>query len=1034
MPTHSFELENTATAPYDVPVKIYRSKVTGMRIALVNVGAISNGVVNGFFTLATEAHSDDGCPHTLEHLVFLGSEKYPYKGLLDLLANRAFAQGTNAWTATDHTAYTITTAGAEGFINLLPVYLDHILFPTITDSGCYTEVHHINGDGEDSGVVYAEMQARENTCSSLMFNRIQSQLYQGTGYTSETGGKLADLRDLKVSSIRDYHKSYYRSDNLMCIITGDIEAADVFAAVQCVEDKVAKQMIPNLSPMTRPFTEIKAGALQTHYSVVEYADDDTTVGQVFVGWRGPGILDHKTMMSVDLLWTYMSHTPVSPLRRTFTECEEPYCSSVDYMTLPYEQTSQIVTFSGAQVERISEIKDRLVKLLKEVHDTEGIDMKRMADVIEQRRKSDLSAMETDPHNTVSEAIIQWFLYGEGDNDLQSTVDQEADINYASSLTADDWLALLDKYYISTNYVCVEGRPSLDAATKLREDEEKRIAAQRESLGETKLEQLAVDLDIAVAANDVEAPADLISSFRIPDAKKIHTIPVVSIEPLIPKANLTNGSDALRSHLLEGVDSSELPYNKMEFDHVPSKFVELRVNMDTSHLTPTQRLWLELYLDVMFELPINRNGSVIDYEDVVKELERDTVSHGNACGVTGGGSNFVCGSFPVMLSVEIKSQVPEYKKSVEWLGEFLWHSVPNAERFKVAINRLISDIPNSKRSEMTMTLALMRQLSLPSPHSNIYATNLIRQSNFLTNILSRLDAGEEQVKEVMAEFESFRACVTHPNRLTVNVIGNSFSLPTTPLNVWKDIAHTCPFLKEEATKPARVQRVQDLVNMENYGKALVYTPPSTESGYICVTWPGIKEFDDPDLPALKVLMEYMTACEGVFWKALRGKGYSYSYSLNALVEEGSMMFIITKASKLVQAFDESINIFKEFTGESGTTVEFDESLLQAAQSGCIYSELSKGETMSAAARQSFLHNQYTGLGSSASVKRLADIQAVTLDDLRRVAKIHLSGMLNAKLVNMVATVNPSKAEELTNGLAPYGYTLETVPDIEKYFNK
>lgn len=29
--------------------------------------------------------------------------------MLDSLANRCFAQGTNAWTDTDHTAYTLTT-------------------------------------------------------------------------------------------------------------------------------------------------------------------------------------------------------------------------------------------------------------------------------------------------------------------------------------------------------------------------------------------------------------------------------------------------------------------------------------------------------------------------------------------------------------------------------------------------------------------------------------------------------------------------------------------------------------------------------------------------------------------------------------------------------------------------------------------------------------------------------------------------------------------------------------------------------------
>ena len=56
------------------------------------------------------------------------------QGVLDLLANRCLAQGTNAWTDVDHTCYTVTTAGSEGFLNILPIYLDHILYPTLTVS------------------------------------------------------------------------------------------------------------------------------------------------------------------------------------------------------------------------------------------------------------------------------------------------------------------------------------------------------------------------------------------------------------------------------------------------------------------------------------------------------------------------------------------------------------------------------------------------------------------------------------------------------------------------------------------------------------------------------------------------------------------------------------------------------------------------------------------------------------------------------------------------------------------------------------
>ena len=42
---------------------------------------------------------------SLEHLIFTGSQEYPYKGILDQVANRCFAQGTNAWTGIDHTVY-----------------------------------------------------------------------------------------------------------------------------------------------------------------------------------------------------------------------------------------------------------------------------------------------------------------------------------------------------------------------------------------------------------------------------------------------------------------------------------------------------------------------------------------------------------------------------------------------------------------------------------------------------------------------------------------------------------------------------------------------------------------------------------------------------------------------------------------------------------------------------------------------------------------------------------------------------------------
>ena len=56
------------------------------------------------------------------------------------LANRCLSPYLNAWTAIDHTCYIMMTAGSEGFLNLMPIFLDHILNPTLNDSFFVTEV------------------------------------------------------------------------------------------------------------------------------------------------------------------------------------------------------------------------------------------------------------------------------------------------------------------------------------------------------------------------------------------------------------------------------------------------------------------------------------------------------------------------------------------------------------------------------------------------------------------------------------------------------------------------------------------------------------------------------------------------------------------------------------------------------------------------------------------------------------------------------------------------------------------------------
>ena len=60
-----------------VPAFKYISEETSLQVVLFKV---EGPLVNGYIAAGTEARDDLGCPHTLEHLIFLGSEEYPFKG------------------------------------------------------------------------------------------------------------------------------------------------------------------------------------------------------------------------------------------------------------------------------------------------------------------------------------------------------------------------------------------------------------------------------------------------------------------------------------------------------------------------------------------------------------------------------------------------------------------------------------------------------------------------------------------------------------------------------------------------------------------------------------------------------------------------------------------------------------------------------------------------------------------------------------------------------------------------------------------
>eukprot|EP00761_Pharyngomonas_kirbyi_P012880 gb/GECH01012907.1/.p1 GENE.gb/GECH01012907.1/~~gb/GECH01012907.1/.p1 ORF type:complete len:1026 (+),score=213.10 gb/GECH01012907.1/:1-3078(+) len=1005
------------------PVSKYVSQRTGMQVVLSQV---AGPCVNLYGALATEAHDDDGCPHVLEHLIFLGSEDYPYKGVLDKAANCCFAQGTNAWTDTDHTCYTLTTAGENGLLHMLPMYLDHILFPTLTDDGFVTEVHHVNGEAEDGGVVYCEMQARENTGISRTMLELQRLLFhEDCGYRYETGGLCSNLRSLTAQKVRDYHRAFYRPDNLAVVVTGQVSPDRLLRTIAAFEEKIPT---PNHHHHPRPWWGSSLPDLQASRDAeVEFPSDDDQEGAMcHVAWMGPSWDDMETRTALTVLWSYLADSAVSPLQKAFVERDDPYCGRVSVGELEHSRIVPLLHFSGVRTERLSLLEDLLMQTLRE-EVSRGIDMERMKAQLRRLRLGHASETEEDPHTTIALAAIGDFLYGKEPHQLESLLRDEDRFKQLESWSAEQWENLLHRTLIDPPHVTVRGRPSSSLAERLQKEERDRIDKQAKDIGEDRLKELGQEVDAAAERNDVEVPEDMIP---VPDVGELSPIPVIT-----HRSDGSYTSDQPEgTQLKEYVSQHGEPPVFAQFDHINSHFAEVHAYLDTSTLPEHLRPYIELYLESVFESAIERDGKVVPYDEVVRQLQAESVSTANGCGMTS--RNFVAGSFSSLLWISLKFENTDYERMMQWLRELLWQTRFDAERLSIAASKLINDVARARRDASTVTRSALKYINFDAQRSNHAACNFQRQHDFLLNVQRRL---EDEPSSVLEEIESFRRHVTDPSRLRLHIAGGLLSLgsrlskavntdflATAPARPSQPCTSQVPFIQQLLTS------AMDSSNDKNDASpshGAVFGLASTDSSYMQRTVPGINRYDDEDGPAMMVAVEYLTALEGPMWRQIRGQGLSYAYGIHTAPEEGLTYFTLFKSGNLPKAYAETQSILEEHTQPD----DFDEVEVKAARSASTFQLISREETMWEAASQRFL-NFLRRVPSNHNFRSLSAVQSVNRQDVCRVVQKYLAPLFSADKTNTVVTTNPNKVDEIARVFEnEYHQKLEKA-SLDNFFRK
>ncbi|KAI8354385.1 Metalloenzyme, LuxS/M16 peptidase-like protein [Mortierella sp. GBAus27b] len=978
----------------------FRSSQTGLSVVHVyNEGPI----VNGYFTLATESFDDDGCPHTLEHLVFLGSELYPYKGVLDGLANRALASGTNAWTDVDHTAYTIATAGSEGFLNIMPIYIDHILYPTITDAAYYTEVHNINGDGENAGVVYCEMQGRENNASSIMEQRRQRTMYpENIGYRYDTGGLMSCLRSLTAEKIRQYHRDYYRPDNLCLIISGQVDHNKLLEALGPVEERIISK--GPLPPMKRPWVDSPQAPLlsETTKTTVTFPSEDEDMGEVAIHWFGPSVGDFLTFQALDIIQTYLTDSAVAILKKEMVEIEDPYCTSVYFSPSQRIRVEIALGFDSVPTEKLDEVEPKFMSILEKIA-RDGFDMDRMASVIKREKLKLLDRLETS-HLTLAWPCLIHFLYGKkDDSDLAGFTDDFSNLDTVATFDNATWVKYLREYYIDANKVTIIAKPSAAHAAKQTEDEANRIKEQRERLGKEKLEELEKELQKHRAQNDIPVPAEIYDNFPIPDVKGIEMIKVVTGRG-DPDPEFDN---EVQKHL-DG-DSAHIPYF-VEFEHIHSEFVEFTLFFTSTGLPARLRPYLDIYFESFFTLPLvdPATGKETSYEEVVKLLDNDTVSRYCCVGVNN--------AFRQLALVVLKSERNKYADGIRWLKQMTWNTRFDADRLKVIATKLLNDIPQQKRDGSRMSKSCFEYIAYDGETSNIAALNVLKQAKFLPNVIKQL---EQDPQSVVNDMKELREILTRPSNIHIQVQGDILKQeqpksalaehfePTVGLAIFTPIPFSSQVWSEAGTNPGK--------------KGYIVNMPSIESSFASHVARGPTDFLDPDYAALMVLSECLDTLEGPFWKQLRGSGAVYGANLRVNIEEGFLTFTIYRSPDALRAFNLANKIVDDYA--SGRT-KFTKQELEGAKASIVYRIVRKEETISEAATEAFVNQVLKKVSGNYNREFLERIQSVTPEQMQHVMDKYLTKVFQPDSSIVVVTCATAKVNDISEGFKKIGYQLET----------
>jgi Zn-dependent M16 (insulinase) family peptidase len=699
------------------------------------------------------------------------------------------------------------------------------------------------------------------------------------------------------------------------------------------------------------------------------------------------------------------------LKKRFVEIDEPLATSVYMYSVENWEPAIVVGFSQVPVKKMDQIEEEFQDAIHEILDAgpDKFDVERIGTIVDKMMLARQVKIENGPQEVIPGAIVADMLYSTKKTDLHTFLKQ-GDLETAQNMkdkSGQFWLDLLRETLCRCNdnpRVKLLAYPNANYNKELVANETKRVEKQQEILGEEGMKKAAEDVKNALASTKLPPKSVLLKvPFADVNSMTYHTLHYYNhTTPKQPK----------------GFDLKSIPF-RFEIDDINSEFVRIYTFLDTSEIAVEDQMYLSLLSNLWLQCPLKKSdGTIISFEEVTKQREKDALSF----------SNYIGGSQSQFVRFIARLKVEKYEDVIKLLQDALYDVDFSVERAKTRIARVLNSIPHAKQDAGTIVGAVYNNIYFNN-QTYLHASSFLRQKQFLEKVKEELDTKPESLINKLQEL-----------RQTIVKSKNTYVYIATNLTQLVD-AHG-DMASKVWTNFFRGEKQEDRVPEENMSQRyhitqeLVYRDPSPKMRHAIVGLPGtescymkqaidfdMSNWESKELAAVRLMLQYLT---NIMYDQIRGQGWTYGIWAGVSVTAGRMGVSFVKSSDLVPAYKEFRKIIANYSEDPDI---WDPVKLDSARGTLIYSWIATEETpanLASASVSSYLRGQDDPFYARRFVKMLSD---VTVDDVQKAAKKYLHGFFYPKQTYSSVVCSPKDIKIVKEMLNEYKFDLTEIDDLE-----